>query len=250
MTLRPILWGLVVVLVLGSVWQFLRALRLGRAPMTACRSAAAAEPGAMPAGRGTAESGDDAAGADDDEDGFDYAPRLRPVSATIATLPEQVVPAQPARVPTPAVPVPEVFQLELEVRHLQRELERQQELVADEWSVRIAGHEAHEGALREIGVSAASFDIFLGQDFFVIISTEGGVYSPEHLAALSFTPTYSEEQWGPRLRDMYAFLEQQGDMLAMCPWTFSDEGAPEEWHNCGWYRVNGSARSPVAALRE
>lgn len=82
-----------------------------------------------------------------------------------------------------------------------------------------------------------------------IISTEGGVYSPEHLAALSFNPTYDEVQWGPRLRDMYTFLEQQGDMLAMCPWTFSDEGAPEEWHNCGWYRANGSARSPAAALR-
>ena len=59
MTLRLILWGLVVILVLGSVWQFLRALRLGRAPMTTSRLAA------------TAESGDDAAGADDDEDGFD-----------------------------------------------------------------------------------------------------------------------------------------------------------------------------------
>ena len=118
MTLRLILWGLVVILVLGSVWQFLRALRLGRAPMTTSRLAA------------TAESGDDAAGADDDEDGFDYAPQLRPVSATIATPPEQVAPAQPARVPTPVVPAPEVFQLELEVRHLQRELEGQQELIA------------------------------------------------------------------------------------------------------------------------
>ena len=118
MTLRLILWGLVVILVLGSVWQFLRALRLGRAPMTISRSAAAAEPG------------DDAAGGDDDEDGFDYAPQLRPVSATIATPPEQVAPAQPARVPTPVVPAPEVFQLELEVRHLQRELEGQQELIA------------------------------------------------------------------------------------------------------------------------
>ena len=118
MTLRLILWGLVAILVLGSVWQFLRALRLGRAPMTISRSAAAAEPG------------DDAAGGDDDEDGFDYAPQLRPVSATIATPPEQVAPAQPARVPTPVVPAPEVFQLELEVRHLQRELEGQQELIA------------------------------------------------------------------------------------------------------------------------
>lgn len=47
---------------------------------------------------------------------------------------------------------------------LTQSIARQQELVADEWSVRIAGHEAHEGALREIGVSAASFDIFLGQE--------------------------------------------------------------------------------------
>jgi len=102
----------------------------------------------------------------------------------------------------------------------------------------LLGYKAHRATVEEVfGVRP------------VIISTEGGVYSPEHLAALSFNPTYDEVQWGPRLRDMYAFLEQQGDMLAMCPWTFSDEGAPEEWHNCGWYRANGSARSPVAALR-
>ena len=130
MTLRPSLWGLVVVLVLGSVWQFLRALRLGRAPMTASKPAAETESGARPASKVTAESSDDAAQVDDDEDGFDYAPQLRPVGATFAPFPEHVVPAQPALVPTSVVRAPELFQLELEVRHLQRELEGQQELIA------------------------------------------------------------------------------------------------------------------------
>lgn len=83
----------------------------------------------------------------------------------------------------------------------------------------------------------------------LIISTEGGVYSPEHLADLTFPVTYTESQWGARLVAMYEFLAQRGDLLAMCPWTFSDEGAPQEWHNCGWYRANGSARSPIAALQ-
>ena len=102
----------------------------------------------------------------------------------------------------------------------------------------LLGYKAHRATVEEVfGVRPT------------IIATEGGVYSPEHLAALTFMPTYSEAQWGPRLRDMYAFLEQQGDMLAMCSWTFSDEGAPEEWHNCGWYHADGAARSPVTALQ-
>ena len=121
MTLRQILWGLVVVLILGSAWQFMRALRLGRAPMTASKPAAETESGARPASKVTAESSDDAAQVDDDEDGFDYAPQLRPVGATFAPLPEHVVPAQPALVPTSVVRAPELFQLELE---------GQQELIA------------------------------------------------------------------------------------------------------------------------
>ena len=78
MTLRPILWGLVVVLVLGSVWQFLRALRLGRAPMTTSRLAA------------TAESGDDAAGADRDREAFqevDHAAFFTPLAKWAAQIP-------------------------------------------------------------------------------------------------------------------------------------------------------------------
>ena len=130
MTLRQLLWGLVVVLILGSAWQFVRALRLGRAPMTASKPAAETESGARLASKVTAESRDDAAHVDDDEDGFDYAPKLRPVGATFAPSPEHVVPAQPALVPTSVVRAPELFQLELEVRHLQRELEGQQELIA------------------------------------------------------------------------------------------------------------------------
>ena len=136
MSLRQILWGLVVILVLGAAWQFLRALRLGRASMTApqpaptapksvpkpaTNSRSEAEPAVTPAGKASEVPGDDAAEVDEDEDGFDYAPQLRPISASPAPLPTGVMPVAPA---------PEVFQLELELRHLRRELERQQELIA------------------------------------------------------------------------------------------------------------------------
>ncbi len=130
MTLHQILWGLLVLLVLGSAWQFLRALRLGRTSMTAAKPAAELEPAAMPTGKVFDEFSGDAADADDDdeEDGFDYAPQLRPIGVTFA--PPPAPPTPPASASTPVVPAPEVFQLELEVRHLQRELEGQQELIA------------------------------------------------------------------------------------------------------------------------
>lgn len=125
MTVRQLLWGLVLIFVLVAAWQFLRALRLGRAAMTVAQPAAQAEPVALPASKrsdGPERNAADTDLDDDDGDGFDYAAQLRPLRAS---------PAAPPPLPSaPVAPAPEVFHLELELRHLRRELDGQQELIA------------------------------------------------------------------------------------------------------------------------
>ena len=108
MSLRQILWGLVLLLLLLAGWQFLRALRLGR-------TSPAAQPAPIaktPVTAGARKENDD----EEDDDGFDYAPQLRPVTAT---------PPAP-----PPVAAPEVFQFEFEIRQLRREREEHQSIIA------------------------------------------------------------------------------------------------------------------------
>lgn len=103
MSPRQMLWGLALLLLLLAGWQFLRALWLGRS--------AAPQSGPPPAATA------DEVGDDGDGEGFDYAP-----------LPGPALAAPPA--PEPAVPAADVFRAEFELRHLRRELEAQQALVA------------------------------------------------------------------------------------------------------------------------
>ena len=84
-----------------------------------------------------------------------------------------------------------------------------------------------------------------------IINTEGGIFSPEHMDYLEWGHDYDESTWGDRIVEMYKFLGEKGDMLAMCPWTFSDYGVSDTtWHGSGWYRVDNEPRSPIIALLE
>jgi hypothetical protein len=80
----------------------------------------------------------------------------------------------------------------------------------------------------------------IGVSHVDIINTEGGDHD------------YDESTWGDRVVEMYKFLGEQGDMMAMCPWTFSDYGldANSTWHGSGWYRADNTPRSPIAALLE
>lgn len=81
----------------------------------------------------------------------------------------------------------------------------------------------------------------------VTISTEGGVYSPKHLKDMDWMPTYTDVQWGERLKQMFDYPTQ---LRAMCPWTLSDEGVHDtRWIGCGWYDRDGNPRSPVTTLR-
>jgi len=83
-----------------------------------------------------------------------------------------------------------------------------------------------------------------------VISTEGGIYSPEHMDYIGWHDyDYSELEWGDRIVDMYKFLGTNKGILAMCPWTFSDVGADSMWWGSGWYDKDNNPRSPVAALK-
>ena len=83
-----------------------------------------------------------------------------------------------------------------------------------------------------------------------MISTEGGLYSPEHLDFLEWPP-YSETEWADRMPEMFEFIaEHYPHVLGMCPWILTDQGVVDgRWLNNGWYR--GTGPRPVAlALRE
>jgi hypothetical protein len=104
MSLRLLLWSLVLLLLLIAGWQFLRALRLGAASTPESRAESA------PAPLADADSEEEDRGEEGDS-GFDYAPRPSPL------------------LPAGLAPVPDTFQLELELHHLRRELQRQQDLI-------------------------------------------------------------------------------------------------------------------------
>jgi hypothetical protein len=85
----------------------------------------------------------------------------------------------------------------------------------------------------------------------VIIATEGGCYSPEHLDDLGWTSPYSEQDWGRSTAQMYDWLVEQGDLTALCTWTLSDARvADPRWVGSGWYDKDNNPRSPVAAMKQ
>jgi hypothetical protein len=113
-SLRQILWLLVVLCVLVAAWQFVRALIVTRRNPPR-------EAGAVASMGGGGGSGGDDGGEDED---FDYAPALRQRPAAPAPA------ASGEAGQAGAAPSPEAFQLELETRRLQRELAGMQTFVA------------------------------------------------------------------------------------------------------------------------
>lgn len=108
-----------------------------------------------------------------------------------------------------------------------------------EWDMCMRGYEwMRDACLVHVGVDP------------VMVSTEGGVYSPSHLADMQRRPDYDWEQWGPKVVDMYRFVEQSTHLAALCSWTFSDELVTDPFHlRCGWRDQDGRPRSPVLAMR-
>jgi len=70
-----------------------------------------------------------------------------------------------------------------------------------------------------------------------IINTEGGMYSPEHLADLSWAP-YTEEHWAEQMPKMFTYIEEHfPNVIGVCPWILTDQDVGDtRWHNNGWFR--------------
>jgi hypothetical protein len=90
-----------------------------------------------------------------------------------------------------------------------------------------------------------------------IILTEGGVFSPVHLAQIGWDDCvrngvvyyegteqkfYDDTIWGDRVVEAFQFLK-----LPAMFWHFRDVG--NEWDGAGWYDKNWNPRSPITALR-
>ncbi len=85
----------------------------------------------------------------------------------------------------------------------------------------------------------------------MIIATEGGCYSPEHLEDLQWSAPYSEQEWGTRTAELYDWVAENTDLTALCTWTLSDTGVSDpRWIGCGWYDKHDNPRSPVAAMKQ
>ena len=78
-------------------------------------------------------------------------------------------------------------------------------------------------------------------------STEGGVYSPSHMAELGWDSPYTWETWGSYTLAAHNWLKNHGTLHSLCTWVFTDQG--NQWFpGCGWYDNNGNPRTPVAAM--
>lgn len=115
MSLRYLLWLLVLILLAFAGWQFLRALAAAKAEAAAGSAAGLAA--TATASAINAQQREDEGIDEDEAEGasVDYAPVLRSAAGASAAPPQ-------------ASPAPEVFQLELENRRLHSELAAQQAL--------------------------------------------------------------------------------------------------------------------------
>jgi hypothetical protein len=109
MGVRELVWLLIAALLAYGGWQFLRALAAGRRQSAPPASAAAGS--------------DDDEDGDDEDDDFDYAPlpAARPAPAA-AAAPVSAPAAVAARAESSAPPAGDVFQIELELRRVRREM--------------------------------------------------------------------------------------------------------------------------------
>ena len=82
-----------------------------------------------------------------------------------------------------------------------------------------------------------------------MISTEGGMYAPEHLVDLEWPP-YTEEHWATQMPLMFDYIQSHWPfVIGMCPWILTDENVNDErWLNNGWFRGK-SPRAVVQSMR-
>ncbi|MFQ5409616.1 MAG: hypothetical protein ACE5FI_14500, partial [Anaerolineales bacterium] len=115
------------------------------------------------------------------------------------------------------------------------------------------GGAAWDMCLRGYEVPLRALQHFLGIRDPVIMSTEGGVFTPESTSMRNHPRLPNDDAHADQMVEMFDFIETQTPLQAMMPWCIAvDERIghkPPEYINDGWYVERGGrlVRRPVIA---
>ncbi|MCS7061309.1 MAG: cysteine peptidase family C39 domain-containing protein [Anaerolineae bacterium] len=119
------------------------------------------------------------------------------------------------------------------------------------WDVTLRGYEIVIKCFRD------AFGPTLDVDHIPIMSTEGGVFTPESTSMAGHIRLNSEAEHAERVVSMFRWLERHSPLQAMCPWCLSAHGFggpfDPRFEADGWFvRTNGSLRERpvVQAMRQ
>ena len=119
------------------------------------------------------------------------------------------------------------------------------------WDMTLRGYEVVRKCFRD------AFGAALDVDKIPIMSTEGGVFTPDSTSMAGHTRLNTEEEHTQRVVNMFRWLEGHSPLQAMCPWCLSAEGFggpfDARYQNDGWFRTVAGALQPrpvIDALRQ
>ncbi len=119
------------------------------------------------------------------------------------------------------------------------------------WDMTLRSYEVVLQALRD------SFGADLAVDQLVVMSTEGGVFTPNSTSMNGHDRLLSDEEHAQRVVQMYRWLERNSPLQAMCPWCLSVGDLighyAEQFRHDGWIEeIRGQLRPRAVynALRQ
>lgn len=119
------------------------------------------------------------------------------------------------------------------------------------WDITLRGYEIVIKCFRD------AFGPALDVDRIPIMSTEGGVFTPESTSMAGHIRLNSDAEHAERVVSMFRWLERNSPLQAMCPWCLSADGFggpfDPRFNGDGWFtRANGGLRErPVVdAMRK
>jgi hypothetical protein len=114
------------------------------------------------------------------------------------------------------------------------------------WDMTLRGYEVVLEAFE------AHFGADLDVDDLVVISTEGGVFTPASESMNGHDRLSTDEEHAHRVVEMFTWLEQDGTLTAMCPWCISVGSAIGHFHapfrHDGWIEQIGGDLRPRAVV--
>jgi hypothetical protein len=90
-----------------------------------------------------------------------------------------------------------------------------------------------------------------------ILSTEGGVFTPESTSMFGHDRLRTDEEHAARVVEMFRWLKEKSPLKAMCPWCLAYDGFDStfdsRFRDDGWFKtVNGGLqpRAVVEAMKK